>query len=962
MEFSELMRCNHKVKKIKVNNENKHSLFNNVVLKISIPDIKNDETVMFSAEPNDNFLAYQRSDNDFFCIIPNKLNSVSIIYAHFLPSDLYDYDETEMIFSIYNFAEIFDENRKDFFGNPYTVTTKLDRYKASLDEEGRLIVQSVAKDNKINDHYDPNYKNFLSNDANKTQQGFFPLSSKYRPTQNWKVPNLSDFNPKWEREDGKPYWETRIHRTGLSPLITGSALDDIPINVFLSYDYLPTSREYHQHYYGFEGEKPNKNTINVLEGENLHKIDSKFAEHKATSEMKDSDKYNNYRLITLNNPYDDTKSFYVDHEKIIPIELKNFMPNYINNTPSCEWIKDKCHDFYVYRPININTTEQKYCELNIELNNGQYYNLRYFMYIPTQANVANNECQIIVQTKDHTYQTHQKFIHKDKEMRNQWIYHEVSFLASEMNTIKIIGPQNIHPNNLSNSIYFSNISLQKIDTYSPTLQYSKYGVQLTEQGESTSRYEETSNLPVDEESPTTPPLPWSEYNIKLEYPYDEVYITVNDEEYLYYEKRTGDLKFSGPSGHIIYRPEDENDNTKNNFGSATSNIDLSYVSTGEKEGEITATYINNITGVYGPNNKYTFTFKDSNNNFVKKGTVEVGLVAEIDETETLSGALMKFKQRPVDVNETVTFSNIDFTDIQPNTTTPKNKYFLKIIYHNICQEVDKIVFKPIYLEPETVTISELRINGETTNTDGKSIIDNGYRVTDASQVPIDIRVKVTDQKGQGKTTGYCELSINDKLHQSTIIDDDEWADFYIAPEDVEVDCYVIKIEYYREYNKSLAFIYFDLCIDSLDAIKPYVDIDILLWTKGEDFTKKLPNNELIIADNDCVLASVTTRQHSQFRLEIYRTNLCTNKTELLFAKNIFNKIDRTINFIHAEQNDLSPYKFTFITGNMYDDTRTFKKDIKGNDVIDQEGNVILDIYRDYEKSYTIKKQTHQNCN
>ncbi len=963
MEFSELIQCSHKIREIKVKNENKHSLFNHVVLKIHIDDndIRDDETVVFSAEKNDEFLAYQRSDNDFFCVIPNKINSISTIYAHFFPSDLYEYDESEIIFSIYDFAELFDKDRVDFFGDPYDVQHDEELYESSIDEEGRLIVQSIDN-NSVDRHHNPNYKNYLSNDANKTQQGYFPLSSIYRPTQNWQVPNIKDLDPKWGQKNAKPFWEVRIHRRGLSPLITDSALDDVPINVFLSYDYLPTSREYHQHYYGFEGEEPSGNTINVLEGENLHKIDNKFAEHKSTSKMKDSDKYNNYRLITRNNPYDDTKSFYVDHEHIIPINLQNFKPNIVNNTlQSCEWSKNKCHNFYVYKPLNINTSEEKYCSLNIELSAGKNYTLRYFVYIPTQATVANDECQIVVQTADHTYQTHQDFIYKDKSLRNQWIYHEVSFIATTNNKIKIIGPQNVNTNQLSNSVYFSNISLYQMDTYSPTLQYSKYGVQLTEEGQKTSRSEQDSTPLINGISPTTPPLAWSEYDIKLEQPYDEVYITVGDEEYLYYEKRTGDLKFSGTEGHIIYRPEDENDDTKKNFGSATSNIDLSYTKTGEKDGEVTATYVNNITGVYGPNNEYTFTFKDSNNNFVTDGTVEVGLTASIDDDTTLSTALMKFKQKPMEVNKTVTFSDIDFTDIQPNTTTPSNKYFLKIIYHNICQEKDKIIFKPIYLEPESLTISELRVNGSTKNNNNQDIISKGYLVETAEQVPIDIRVKITDQKNQGKTTGYCELSINDKLHQSTIVDDDGWADFYITPDDIDLDCYVIKIEYYREYNKSLAFIYFDLCIDSLEAIKPYIDVDVKLWTKGQNFTQPLANNQLIINDDDCVLASVTTREHEKFRLEIYRTNLCTNKTELLYANNIFNKIDRSINFIHAEQNDLAPYKFTFVTGNMYDDSRSFKK-VNGSDVVDNKGNVILDIYRDYQKSYTIKKLSHQHCN
>ena len=40
---------------------------------------------------------------------------------------------------------------------------------------------------------------------------------------------------------------------------------DFPINVHINYQYLPTSTEYHQHYYGFEA----KNTKNE-DGDSVH--------------------------------------------------------------------------------------------------------------------------------------------------------------------------------------------------------------------------------------------------------------------------------------------------------------------------------------------------------------------------------------------------------------------------------------------------------------------------------------------------------------------------------------------------------------------------------------------------------------------------------------------------------------------------------------------------------------------
>lgn len=245
-----------------------------------------------------------------------KEDGITEIYAHYFPADLYDYTEANEIFSIYDFSDfIKDTQTNQWDGMEYPLQINSYGYEMLIGYDNKPLIRSLLT-NSITRYKDPNYKNYIKTDITKnisdmTEKGRFPLSSRYRNSLYRTAPNLNDNQtyklPYWRAdttmyshgaspenatsvdtsntveegykyEDGTatssytnkygsddncnkrstkiPYWEAKIHRSGISPII-GDVLEDedeqFPINVYLNYQYLPTSTEYHQHYFGFEG-------------------------------------------------------------------------------------------------------------------------------------------------------------------------------------------------------------------------------------------------------------------------------------------------------------------------------------------------------------------------------------------------------------------------------------------------------------------------------------------------------------------------------------------------------------------------------------------------------------------------------------------------------------------------------------------------------------------------------------
>lgn len=508
MDLSEIQQYSHKIIKVSITNTNQKTSYDKVTVKVHL-DRETNDTIRFSLTESptiDEWLPHQAFDNDYFLRIPNITPSVTEVYAHYFPSELYDYTEDEEIFSVYDFSDFIKNGQPDETNNPQYPVNQWDGmeyplqitsygYEMLVGYDNKPLIRSLLK-NSVTRYKDPNYKNYISSETQNlvdmTEKGRFPLSSRYRNSSYRTAPNLNDDTsfklPHWkkdtiqyshgaEKEDTLstqeadsvsegykyedntatnaytnkyglsdkciqrqtkiPYWEAKIHRSGLSPLIDDTpedADDENPINVYLNYQYLPTSTEYHQHYFGFEkhnvkttnGDTINKNqVINAVETytpnkkgvmeynetttaalkAQLHEYSNKIRDgtyrqvtENKTYEILDGEglidinqAFGNddktYRIIRHGNPFDSSSSMYLQHKNIYDIDL-----NKITITNNCSWKENLCDKYWTYIPEGAGAAY-----LNLPLKAHTPYVLKYFMFIPADAYVEEDSCYVEVQ-------------------------------------------------------------------------------------------------------------------------------------------------------------------------------------------------------------------------------------------------------------------------------------------------------------------------------------------------------------------------------------------------------------------------------------------------------------------------------------------------------------------------------------------------------------------------------------
>lgn len=624
---------------------------------------------------------------------------------------------------------------------------------------------------------------------------------------------------------------------------------------------------------------------------------------------------NNYRIINLGNPYDNTYSMFVEHGQTIPVDFDNLI-QYNKNTQMCRWKKHKCKKYYIYTPVN-NDDNPHYCYREVSLEKDSYYTLLYYIYIPSQTNIKDNEGYIDVEVDNISHKIDEGFLFKDKQLRDQWIYHEVPFIAGDKNIIKIFGPQKYdEDSDYPNSIYFHYLELKKLEQYSPTLKYTDVGLNVTEQNQKIFR--PLDNKPCTKVS-INPDNKTYEPSIKdFSTPHSNVNIVSKDEKYVYYDKYTSDLIYVTDSddGAIDYIEE-----TSDLIFPGNEDINF-YIN----DYSLYCDSSKKITGIYGPNNIFFFDFVDENDNFIKEGEVEVSILTQIDKNIDNKG--LRVTRSFVPVTGSMVFNNVDLTSLKQDNDT--DEYFIRLYYTSECLDEPIIVFKKLYMYDEEISINKIKINDTEYNVE--EITE--YVIDDVHDFPLKIEVQSINQNNGIQTEGYYELSINDELNQSTLVDDG-WGDFYLRQDDLQVGTQTIKISYYRKNYSSLAFVYFDIKVDNLKNLQDYVPIDLKIFKDG--FTQALPlNNTIELESDDCALSVIETKNHSKFRIEVYRND------KLIIKKNIYNPVASDINFIHAEWDEWqehNQYTFKIVTGNMYDDS----------------GNIIQDLYRDYERTFVIKK-------
>lgn len=590
MDISEIKNYTHKIIKIKVTNNNIITAYEYITIKIHLEKEQN-ETIRFSLEENGNWIEHQSYDDDYFLRIPNITPSVTYLYAHYFPADIYNYEEDTQIFSIYDFSDFFQEHPTDqWYNEEYPLQITSYGYEMMLGDDNKPYIRSLL-DKSITKYKDPNYKQYIIDDNNSvpshmTEQGRFPLSSRYRNSYYTTAPQFNQGNlPYWkigslqysygttpnittttydndtyqynninditqitnqyeyltncvQRNYQIPFWEAKIHRKGLSPLITETYSEDatsddkdMPFNVFLNYQYLPTSTEYHQHYYGFEGHNVRdaygnlvsrqdnlpeairvlnddaateanrskliaycdniKNGVyrqitqnkmfEVLDGEGLHYINNQFG------------KESTYRLINHGNPFDDKNIMTVDHSNIIDLNLDD-----AKILQNCTWERNQCDNYWTLTPL-ANQQEDSLVYLDVTLKAHTPYVLKYYIYIPADAyvedssqlpnyhtltdeeEIAADTCFITIQNninndKSIIGQLQKEFRHQDKKLRHQWIYHEIPFYTLEANNRIIIkGPKHsvndIYTYNpLNGDINLKDTDFTEEEIESPTLE------------------------------------------------------------------------------------------------------------------------------------------------------------------------------------------------------------------------------------------------------------------------------------------------------------------------------------------------------------------------------------------------------------------------------------------------------------------------------------------------------------
>lgn len=898
-------------------------------------------------------------------------------------------------------------------GYTYHKNVTSNQYDYALDNEDKLVVRSLLT-NSIDKYKNPNYKNYTkliedNSISNATSKGHFPLSSRYR---GYKYLNAPDINqnplPYWSntnaspldctRENDAPYWQAKIHKRGLSPLISDTQDGKYsPLNVYLNYEYLPSSTEYHQHYYGFEPKNPDNengmyekapnNTFLVLDGENLTKINKQFG------------KESTYRIINQGNPFEsnNTNTMTVPHDKVIPINLNEGLPTRdSNDNYTCKWDYNTCYGYYVYTPNGAG-----HVAINVELEEDEIYKLQYYMYIPSESIVEDDSCTVTVEHRNENgvitsidelpSNVKDILLRQDKILRDQWIYHEIDFKADQNNRICIKGPQHKKTDTVINkvdgstytkahyqtinddNVYFVNFRLIKMGEYSPTLKYTETGVYLVEQDKyalkSTS---EQSNECVSTKTGSEYIPLWTDTD-NLPTPIKDVYFVFDGDFDILYNDISSDLSWTSNIENCVFKfaPYDsykgvgkiqwETDDNEISliYDTLTKNNNIvTHSSTDNQQGRMELFRRQKKVFTTGANNSFTLLLQDSAGNKVTNGEVECAIVKTLADDGRYSQddrerpcndpSVMCLGKRQPDKYGEVTYTNLNFKNLQPSDE--EVTYFLRITYTNPCYDRKIIHFKALlferehrnmnayvnlsneyicndkpkisevtsYIENHTKQLCNLCAISEYSKSSHKYIqYQSDFTIKEATQLPLRIDVNVYNQLGVSlKDDGYCELSINDEVKQSTIIDTNGVADFYIDYNDIyngipnnNITEQVIKIEYFNKYYEPINFLYFTIKYDIAGGYDSRPAIPIKLYSISSNSLMVLNSPEYHMKNKDEIfMLNIDTEDNSNFSIGII-----LNGTEIT-RKEIYSSTDTFI--ITGKYNNRPRDEYIIYTDNL----------------------------------------------
>ena len=763
---------------------------------------------------------------------------------------------------------------------PISLQIDASGYEMVIGIDGGLLVRSLLTDGQTKN---PNFKNYIytQNKNDATEKGHFPLSSRYKDNIYNIPPNLNNTQPTWNFQDkiysygtypitsqyidnsgvlnegykypyennnnfiskynistecGKrnriePYWEAKIHYTGISPLITPNTSNN-PINVYLNYQYLPTSTEYHQHYFGFESEAVRtENGTHVIEPYRLwgDKLNNKT--YKQITTLKEYEIFDNenltyinenftdatYSIIKHNDFFDNTNAIKINHLNIFDVNLDK-----IKITNNCLWEKNECQKYWTYTPQGSGAAY-----LNINLKANTMYVLKYFMYIPQETEIEDDSCYIEVESYINDEITTigkltEVFQKQDKNLRNQWIYHEIPFFTGEIeNRLKIKGPQHNDENDV---IHFYSIQIAESVEYSPTLKYTETGLYLVEDNKYISKPLEDVEIPDCAEYKNSH-TKWTDNLVdtniwinkgteQLPMPLNNVYILFNDEFDIIYNKTTTELSYIKSNLFKFNKFNENNDEELSWINDPNDSIAL-YYNTNDEKGELYFYNTNQTIFTTGKNNEFFLKITDSNQNPINDGYVECSIwQSDLEDDTPCTESDKCLGISYPDENGIVYYKNLDFQKFKNS----QNEYFLRMRYINDCYKKNILQWKQFIFTTEYCNII---INTDDINEVAKSIYaNNTYERTSkqciisSNDLPLPLHIFVTDQNNNQKTNGYCELSINDKVIESIYIGENHDNTFYLNEEDLKNDSQVIKIEYFIKPNESINFVYFTVNKDT----------------------------------------------------------------------------------------------------------------------------------------------------
>ena len=690
----------------------------------------------------------------------------------------------------------------------------------------------------------------------------------------------------------------------------------------------------------------------------------------------------------------------------------------VGNLIGCEWDKNDCENYYTYTPLGTGSAS-----VNVMLKSDTYYVLKYFMYIPADAYVEDDSCYIQVQSRTDSGteiigDLNDVFKKQDKNLRHQWIYHEIPFYTNRSeNKIIIKGPQHNHKgiiginrttnqviytltdNDRSNPeielhdcqndiIHFYSIQIAEMVEYSPTIKYTKTGLYLVEgeeyahknlkdaRNDSCTSDITATNQWSDKEALSVSDTWINKGTTRLPIPLTDIYIFFDSDFDIMYNKLTSELSYTkGDIFPFEFEKFNRFSDTELKWVTDDDIIRLEYdrqtapystAQTNQNRDNRTANDLD-ISNLFiaelhifnsqrkffttGINNSFSLRLQDAYGGAITTGKVECSIwVSDKEENTPCSEAERCLGEQEPDEYGIIEYKRLNFRNFNPS----RNKYYLRVKYTNPCYKKEITKWKELIFVEERVdmTVFANKCNNQIclNSSDccqlvSKSIFNSQkieyentsqiYKIKSVDEYPLRLDVKVRSQPLNGNEgnlidEGYCELSVNDEVVQTTFVDSNGLADFYLDSFDLDPGLQTIKIEYFTKPYESVNYTYFVIHCDTSQGYDERPAIPIAINKLTRESVTQLTTGIFELEKDDIFFVDIDVGDHKDFSITIEKNS----EKEIINVKEP-TEPTRTIATMY-EGNDRDKYIIT--TGNL--------KNEQGNDV--------NNTYRIYKKEFTVK--------